>query len=123
MVLSQQQVDDLIVRVQDKYDKAFKTKDARNVAEFYEPNAVLIKTGGPAWFGREEIAKALSAFMTVDNQEFHPRFENNYATANDDYIVHRGTYELNGTRYKYEQIWRKQKDGSYLVARDEFEAP
>lgn len=51
------EANDLMERLQDKYDKAFKTGDPSKLAEFYEPKSMLIMSGAKpnVWYGREGI--------------------------------------------------------------------
>uniref|UniRef100_A0A914C4R3 Nuclear transport factor 2 family protein n=1 Tax=Acrobeloides nanus TaxID=290746 RepID=A0A914C4R3_9BILA len=98
MVLSQKDVDQLLKDLQDNFAAAFATGDASKVAAFYEPNAVIIHTGQKVYFG--------------------------IGAGNGEYLIQRGFFEMNLTghvKHPYEQIFKRQSDGHYLITRDEFD--
>uniref|UniRef100_A0AC34QLG1 Nuclear transport factor 2 domain-containing protein n=1 Tax=Panagrolaimus sp. JU765 TaxID=591449 RepID=A0AC34QLG1_9BILA len=157
MPKTQKELDKIITEIQENYKKAWNSKDAKKVADFYDKNGVLVYVGKCAIYGRDAIAENLAKFInepceykltfesTIEagdgeyiihkdaiaenlakfiNEpcEYKLTFESTVEAGDGEYIIHKGQTEL-ATEPKqicrYEQIFKRQPDGSYLIYHDE----
>uniref|UniRef100_A0AC34RCD1 DUF4440 domain-containing protein n=1 Tax=Panagrolaimus sp. JU765 TaxID=591449 RepID=A0AC34RCD1_9BILA len=120
---SEKELEVLMLEIQGNFDKAWKAKDAKAVADFYHPDAVLVNRGKWFVYGKKDIEAKYVEFLSFPF-DAKLTFDLNLETENGEYIVHKGRYEMSnnpGVLYPYQQIYQKQPDGSYLIYHDEFE--
>ena len=105
-----------------KWLEAFNGNDAAGVAARYEPDARLMAPNMPTMEGRAQIEAFCSEFLATG-----AKLDFSLATVHEspDMCAAVGRYEMtipgapNDTG-KFVEIWRKQADGSWLIADDIF---
>uniref|UniRef100_A0AC34QCQ6 SnoaL-like domain-containing protein n=1 Tax=Panagrolaimus sp. JU765 TaxID=591449 RepID=A0AC34QCQ6_9BILA len=120
---SEKELESLILEIQGNFDKAWEAKDAKAVADFYHPDAVLVSRGKWAVYGKKDIEAKFVEFLNFPF-DAKPKFDSSLETENGEYIVHKGRFEMSnnpGVFCPYLQIYQKQTDGSYLIYHDEIE--
>jgi uncharacterized protein (TIGR02246 family) len=113
-----------IVRVSEEWFAAAAAADTARVAATYAPDAVLLPSGGAPVRGSEAIAAHFAGFPPLANVRFR-RME---VEGRGDLAYAWGTYAMDllvpgapapvaesGT---YVEIWRRQPDGAWRIARD-----
>jgi len=111
-----------MTKIQDEFDKAWKTGDAKKVAELYHPEAAFVCTGQWAVNGRKAIEEKYAAIIDP-KAEFNIIFDLNLEAGDGEYLIHKGRFEAKdkpGVLLPYEQIYKRQADGTYLIYHDEF---
>ena len=92
---------------------------------YYAPDAVVLPPNEPAVTGEAAIAAMLKSFPPISNF----RFDLVHVEGTSDMAWVQGTYSMTMTPEgsapvndsgKYIEIWKKQADGSWRVARDIF---
>ncbi|KAH7721004.1 hypothetical protein AAVH_11471 [Aphelenchoides avenae] len=116
-------VDCLLERVQRKFLDVFSSRDLEAIADLYHPAAVLTRSDGLCFYRRDGVIEDYKDFVNqVDTFELIPLY--NGASPDGEYLFQRGTYRVNnGGEKRYEQIFKKADDGTYLLYHDEFEMP
>lgn len=109
----------------DAYQAAVTAGDFDAWAAFYTEDAVIMPPGQPAIRGRDAIKAWGEAFPTIvewtpDRVEVDGRGDLAYVRATFSMTVEVGEAEPVSEKGKYLEIWRKQPDGSWLIAVDIF---
>lgn len=113
-----------IDQASESYKQAVLAGDWEVWAAFYTEDAVIMPTGQPAVRGRDAIRAWGEAFPTIvewttDRVEVDGRGDLAYVRATFSMTVEaEGEAEPVSERGKYLEIWRKQPDGSWLIAVD-----
>uniref|UniRef100_A0A914BV33 DUF4440 domain-containing protein n=1 Tax=Acrobeloides nanus TaxID=290746 RepID=A0A914BV33_9BILA len=121
---TQEEVNRILQKIQSGYEEAFATGDPVKVATFYDTHGVVINsTEDKAWHGRAEITKFYADFMKEESN-LKMIGDENFEANNGNYLIQRGHYESDTPkghiRAPYEQIFKRQNDGSYLIIRDQY---
>uniref|UniRef100_A0A914YST7 SnoaL-like domain-containing protein n=1 Tax=Panagrolaimus superbus TaxID=310955 RepID=A0A914YST7_9BILA len=125
MAISKKDAENLITKIQDDFYKKWSAGDAKGLAAFYHPDAVLIERGKSVAYGLEEIEKKYVEALKTP-MGFKLNFELTTPAADGEYIIHRGTFVFDAQPDKpalYAQIYKRSKDGQYLIIHDIFENP
>ncbi|KAI1703347.1 hypothetical protein DdX_14983 [Ditylenchus destructor] len=121
MQLSQEEVNSLINGLEQDFRKAWSNKDAAALAQMYHPQAAFVITGVNCDFGREAIQKSLESFLSSSPPPFELHAELCAEAAKGEYLITRGYYvTADGTKKPYEQIFKRNAEGKYLIYHDEF---
>jgi len=107
-----------------KFAAAWATGDAKKVAALYHPNAAFVHVGRCSYYGKEAIEKVFEKFLATPS-DFTIKIEINLEAGDGQYLIQRGSFsnkDDNGKQQDcpYEQIFKRQSDGSYLIYHDEF---
>uniref|UniRef100_A0A914P4F3 SnoaL-like domain-containing protein n=1 Tax=Panagrolaimus davidi TaxID=227884 RepID=A0A914P4F3_9BILA len=125
MPLSQQEAEKIITKIQDNFYEKWTAGDAKGLAAFYHPDAVLIEKGKSVAYGLEEIEKKYAKSLKAP-MDFKLNFELTTPAADAEYIIHRGTFVFAALPDKpapYAQIYKLTNGGQYLIIHDIFELP
>lgn len=111
--------------VQDAWLKAAGVRDTKALAALYNEDAVLMPPNSAAITGREAIAAFFNSFPP-----FKDLVLNQVEVDGDGNIAFaRGSYSMTividdktsiAEKGKFLEVWRKQKDGTWKIARDMF---
>uniref|UniRef100_A0A914EN22 DUF4440 domain-containing protein n=1 Tax=Acrobeloides nanus TaxID=290746 RepID=A0A914EN22_9BILA len=121
---TQEEVNQILNKFQSDNVAAYGAGDPAKVAAFYDTHGVIINsTEDKAWHGRTEITKFYTDFMKTETN-LKMIGDENFEADNGNYLIQRGHYEADTPRGRirlpYEQIFKRQKDGSYLIIRDQY---
>uniref|UniRef100_A0A914Q177 SnoaL-like domain-containing protein n=1 Tax=Panagrolaimus davidi TaxID=227884 RepID=A0A914Q177_9BILA len=125
MPLSQQEAEKIITKIQDNFHEKWTAADAKSLAAFYHPDAVLIEKGKSAAYGLEGIEKKYAEALKAP-MDFKLNFELTTPAADGEYIIHRGNFVFAALPDKpapYAQIYKRTNDGQYLIIHDIYELP
>ncbi|KAI6174608.1 hypothetical protein M3Y97_01009700 [Aphelenchoides bicaudatus] len=121
MVLSLEDIEDLLKVQEDLLAKELKAKNPAGIAKLYHPDAVIVHKGlNKVAYGREEIEKTYQPFVE-STEEFEVRPTYAESSADGQYLIRRGYWSIAGSskEFPFEQIYKKH-EGKYLIYHDEF---
>ncbi|KAE9555488.1 hypothetical protein FO519_001256 [Halicephalobus sp. NKZ332] len=121
MPLSQEEIVKIVDKIQDDYHVSWETRDAKKVAQHYHPQGILVYLGEWAARGRDEIEEKYKEFLK-DPVDFKLTYLENLEAGNGEYIIHKGYFTFvtqPDQKFIYEQIFKREPDGSYLIYHDE----
>ncbi|KAE9555489.1 hypothetical protein FO519_001257 [Halicephalobus sp. NKZ332] len=122
MPRSEKELNDLIRKIQDEFEALWKAGDAKKLADLYHPEAVLVCTSAWVAYGRKAIEEKYVP-LVGPNFNFKLIFDQNLEAGDGEYLIHKGRFAMEdkpGVFLPYEQIFKRQSDGSYLIYHDEF---
>ncbi|KAE9552610.1 hypothetical protein FO519_004158, partial [Halicephalobus sp. NKZ332] len=114
-------IDARLKEVQDHFAEVWGTGDPAKVADLYHPQAVMVHAGKKSIYGREAIIETFKELLASPS-DFSTVVDKNLEAGGGEYLIQKGRFLLTGQEgeFPYEQIFKRQEDGSYLIYHDEF---
>uniref|UniRef100_A0AC34QXP3 SnoaL-like domain-containing protein n=1 Tax=Panagrolaimus sp. JU765 TaxID=591449 RepID=A0AC34QXP3_9BILA len=123
MGLSQQEIDEKLKKCQDEFAAVWATGSAEKLADLYHPHAVMVHAGHKSIYGRENIIATFKEFIASPS-DFSVVADQNLEAGDGLYLIQKGRFVLSkdgkNEEFPYEQIFKREPDGSYLIYHDEF---
>uniref|UniRef100_A0AC34FRW6 SnoaL-like domain-containing protein n=1 Tax=Panagrolaimus sp. ES5 TaxID=591445 RepID=A0AC34FRW6_9BILA len=90
MGLSSEEITKIVKKLQKDYEAVWETKDAKKIADFYHPNAVIVHIGKQSYYGKETIIKLFEELLKHPKKFSLANDEENFEAGNGEYLITRG---------------------------------
>uniref|UniRef100_A0A914PIK6 SnoaL-like domain-containing protein n=1 Tax=Panagrolaimus davidi TaxID=227884 RepID=A0A914PIK6_9BILA len=119
-----QGIEKTINDLQKTFQEYWNNEQLDKLMTLYHPDAVLVGKGQWAVYGRNGIQEKFKSFFADGPLKLTVHPETTVATEDGNYAIQKGQVEFDSAPGKlapYEQLFKKDSNGHFLIYHDEFE--